>query len=242
MLRPLLIAALLLTPATALAQPHGTERGEEHLRAGVEAYGRRQFRAAAIEFRAAYELTGEAMLLFNLGSALAADGQRDAAREAFEQYLRALPQAPNRVAVEARLRELAPPPTFPPPPAVVVVPAATPPVVAAVPRTPPVVEVRRSTLPLVGAVVGGAGLVAAGVGLGLYLDVDARLQSCAANHCSAAEQSRGEDAAAVALLWGGGAVALAGLVTFLVAPRTTRAAPRAIILPQPGGLLVAGTF
>ncbi|MDB4931392.1 MAG: hypothetical protein JWM10_3876, partial [Myxococcaceae bacterium] len=107
---------------------------------------------------------------------------------------------------------------------------------------PPAVVERRSVLPLVGLVGGGVGVVAAGVGLGLYLDVDAAYARCAANRCAEGERARGQDLAAVTLLWGGGAVALAGLVTFLVAPRTTRTTTRAMLLPQPGGVALAGTF
>ena len=247
MFRRILTAALFLSPAAALAQPHVPGRGEHHFQDGIEAYGRRQFRIAAIEFRAAYELTNESMLLFNLGSALAADGQRDAAREALLQYLRALPDAPNRALVEARLRELgpAPSPAGTPPPPVAPPPVAPSPQAVPVARAPAPLPPSRpssSPLPLVAALGGGLGVLSAAVGVGLYLDVDARFQTCVSNRCPEAERARGEDAAAVALLWGGGAVALAGLVTFLVAPRAGRSSPRAMVLPQPGGLVVAGTF
>lgn len=226
---------LLLAPAAASAQPRPTDRGERHYEAGAAAYAQRQFRLAATEFRRAYELTREPALLFNLGSALAADGQRDAARAALQDYLRASPDAPNRAAVEARLRELAPP---------VEAPVAPSPTRAAVHLVaPPAARATRSPWPLVGAVAGGVGVVAAAVGAGLYLDVDAQFDRCAQVACPRDEQPRAQDAAGVALLWGGGALAVAGLVTFLVAPRATGAATaRAYLAPTPRGLAIGGVF
>jgi tetratricopeptide (TPR) repeat protein len=226
---------LLLAPAVAPAQPRGADGAERHYRAGVEAYTRRRFDVAATEFRAAYELTHDPALLFNLGSALASDGQRDAAVEALRDFLRASPDAPNRAAVEARLRELAPPPVAAPstPP--------TPPIVMTRPAPPP--PAPRSPWPAAGAVLGGVGLVAAAVGVGLYLDVDAQYDRCAQTRCPREEQPRGQDAASVGLLWGGGALALAGLVTFVLAPRRVAApASRAYLLPTPRGLAIGGVF
>jgi tetratricopeptide (TPR) repeat protein len=237
--RAFLLLALLASPLNALAQPRAAGAGEQHFRTGLEAYGRREYRAAAAEFRAAYELTRESMLLFNLGLALAADGQREAARDALRRYLRATPDAPNRAIAEARLRELDPAPVAATPTPAAAAPEPEPgPVVA---RTPPAVG-RPSRLPLAGLVGGGAGVAAAGVGLGLYLDVGARFDRCVAAQCPEAERARGEDLAAVTLLWGGGVLAAAGLVTFLAAPRGTHATARAMVVPQPRGLAVVGTF
>lgn len=224
---------LLLAPVAASAQPRPADRGERHYEAGAEAYAQRRFGVAATEFRRAYELTHEPALLFNLGSALAADGQREAARAALQDYLRSAPDAPNRPAVEARLRELAPPVAAP------VVPAPPPARVTLV--APPTPRATRSPWPLVGAVAGGVGVVAAAVGVGLYLDVDAQFDRCAQVGCPRDEQPRAQDAASVALLWGGGALAVAGLVTFLAAPRTTGAAT-AYLTPTPQGLAIGGVF
>lgn len=238
MLRPVLFAALLLGSASALAQTPRpqVERAERHYQAGADAYRRRMFREAATEFRAAYDLSGEPSLLFNLGSALAADGQRDAARDALERYLRALPDTPARAAVEARLRELGP--ATPAPAPVVLAPAAPSPV-----GPPPPVVTGPSRWMVAGLVVGGVGLVAAGVGAGVYADVDARFDRCVVNACPESERARGEDAAAVALLWGGGALVAVGLVTFLVAPRrSATSAPRAFVLPRSNGISVGATF
>ena len=225
---------LLLAPVAASAQPRAADRGERHYQAGAEAYAQRQFRVAATAFRRAYELTHEPALLFNLGSALAADGQRDAARAALQDYLRIAPDAPNRSAVEARLRELAPP---------VAAPVVSSPRRVAVGLAAPPTLASRSPWPLVGAVAGGVGVVAAAVGAGLYLDVDAQFDRCAQVGCPRDDQPRAQDAASVALLWGGGALAVAGLVTFLVAPRAAGAATaRAYLVPTPRGLAIGGVF
>jgi len=238
--RSLLIVLLLLVPAVAPAQPRASsaELGERRYRAGFEAFARRDYAAAAAAFGEAYELTHDPALLFNLGSALASAGQRDAARNALEAFLRSSPDAPNRAAVEARIRALTPAP-------VVVAPAAAPrPAPASslvLSRAPP--ATRPSPWPTVGVVLGGVGLVAAAVGLGLYLDVDARFGRCAQVPCPREDQPRGEDVASVALLWGGGAIAVAGLVTLLVAPRRSSSAiARIVVAPTAQGLTVGGAF
>jgi tetratricopeptide (TPR) repeat protein len=230
----LVVCALVLAPLAAAAQPRSAEGGEAHYQAGAAAYAQRRFREAAAEFRQAYALTSEPALLFNLGSALAADGQRDAAREALQAFLAAAPDAPNRAAVEARLRELAP----------VVAAPAPPPAVALAPAAPPVARtVARSPWPVAGAVTGGVGVLAAAVGLGLYLDVDAQFDRCAQSGCARDEQPRAQDAASVGLLWGGGALAVAGLVTWLVAPSTVRGtAARVYVAPTARGVALAGVF
>jgi tetratricopeptide (TPR) repeat protein len=73
--------------------------------------GRTAFDAGLYEdalryFRQSYELSGRAALLWNVG--VSADRLRrdDEAIEAFERYLREVPQAPNRVEVVSRLEAL----------------------------------------------------------------------------------------------------------------------------------------
>lgn len=237
--RLLLALALLSSPAVSSAQPRAapSNPGERRYREGYDAFARRDYAAAAVAFRLAYELTHDPALLFNLGSALESDGQRDAARESFEAYLRATPDTPNRAVVEARLRSLQP---------AVVAPAPPSPVAAAIVRVAPpgaVAPRPGSPWPVAGAVVGGVGVIAAALGLGLYLDVDARFDRCAQVPCPREDQPRGEDVASVALLWGGGALAVAGLVTFLLAPRPARSASaRVFISPTLHGLTIGGAF
>ena len=252
MLRSALLFALTLTPSALLAQP-APSLGEQHYRAGVEAFEHAQYHAAAIEFRAAFELTNEPSLLVNLGNALASDGQRDEACTAFRRYLTLAPTAPNRTAAVAREHELcaplaqpAQPPATQPAQPPVTQPAQPPPTV-----TPPTVTPRetdapgsRTALAWTGAAVGGLGVVAAGVGLALYLDAGAQYDRCAQQgYCPESERAVTENAVAVGLLWGGGALALGGLATFLFAPRAhAHTPPRAWVLPRPDGLTLGGSF
>lgn len=127
--------------------------------------------------------------------------------------------------------------------ALVATPAATP-LDARPPASPPVVPPtsRGSSLRWVGLAAAGAGVIAAGVGVGLYLDVDAQYAACVATRCSNDARPRGEDAASVALLWGGAALAVGGLTMFLLAPRGATAEPRAYLTVHPHGLGVGGSF
>jgi len=74
--------------------------------AGREAYARGDYEAALESFRQAYELSGRPELQFNIAQAADRLRRDREARDAFEAYLRAIPDAPNRVEVEARLRVL----------------------------------------------------------------------------------------------------------------------------------------
>ena len=104
--RPAVALALILScRATAFGQTRGDQPqlAASHYQTGNAEYRAGHFREAATEFRAAYQLSHEPALLFNAGSALYDAGDFPAAREAFEQYLRALPNAPNRGIVAARI-------------------------------------------------------------------------------------------------------------------------------------------
>lgn len=113
-LRPtlLLLAALLLAPARARAQPTASDRSTSDLaeaearasfEAGRVAYAAGRFDRAYEDFARAYELSARPALLYNM--ALAADRLRrdDDAVALYERYLAALPDAENRASVEERL-------------------------------------------------------------------------------------------------------------------------------------------
>jgi len=81
---------------------------------GVEAYRGGRYEEALQRFEQAYELTGDAELLFNVGTTLDRLRRDRDAVAAFRQYLRERPDAPNRVAVQRRIdaleENLGPPP------------------------------------------------------------------------------------------------------------------------------------
>jgi tetratricopeptide (TPR) repeat protein len=74
--------------------------------AGRDAYARGEYAEALVAFRNAYELSGRAELQFNIGQAADRLRHDREAVSAFEAYLQAVPDASNRVEVEARLRVL----------------------------------------------------------------------------------------------------------------------------------------
>lgn len=71
--------------------------------AAVVAFDEGRFDDALRLFRRAYELSARAELLFNIGTTADRVRRDEEALEAFEAYLAARPDAPNRASVEARI-------------------------------------------------------------------------------------------------------------------------------------------
>jgi tetratricopeptide (TPR) repeat protein len=100
----------VLTASVAAAQP--AEDGDSDAQArvvfeqGRDAYENGRFEEALLLFRRAHGLSANPVLLYNV--ALAADRlRRDAdALDAYEQYLAAVPDAPQRASVQARIEIL----------------------------------------------------------------------------------------------------------------------------------------
>jgi tetratricopeptide (TPR) repeat protein len=110
MIRAGLFASLMVLIASgpAAAQSRAPSSAEPQLAAahyqiGMAEYRAGHFQRAAAEFRAAYEQSHDAALLFNVGSALFDGGDLTGAQSAFEEFLRVVPNAPNRPIVEGRL-------------------------------------------------------------------------------------------------------------------------------------------
>jgi hypothetical protein len=101
----------------------------------------------------------------------------------------------------------------------------------------------RAPLAWAGLAVGIAGVVSLGVGAGLYVSVDATFRRCLPNLCDASEQPRALDAASIAMMWGGGALAIAGTALFLFVPRIrVRATETAFGIDPRGGAFVTVHF
>lgn len=106
-----LVAPLALPLRSAEAQDAASDGGRDDearslFEAGRTAFAAGRFESALARFREAYELSGRAALLYNIGTA--ADRlRRDAeALEAFRAYVAAEPDAENRAEVESRIAVL----------------------------------------------------------------------------------------------------------------------------------------
>ncbi len=216
----LVFASAIAAGGTAHAQASERDRqlAADHVRIGVADFAQRHFHHALQEFQSAYELNHDPMLLSNIGIAQSEDGDLQGARTSFREYLARVPNAPNRAAIEARLRDLD-----------ARLPAtggssdghapASPSPGGDVPRTP---TPGLGGVRIAGLVVGGVGLVGAVAGVGLWASVDATFHRCQAalpQGCSVDAQPQGLDVGSVAMMWGGAALAVTGTLMFLLGPR-----------------------
>jgi tetratricopeptide (TPR) repeat protein len=114
MARPLVFVSLLLTLAlgagTADAQKRKPSEQEQQARAhykkALSYYNLREYTMSIIEFKEAYSLSEEPMLLFNIAQAYRLSRQNEEALHYYSIYLRLKPNAPNRRDVEQFIAEL----------------------------------------------------------------------------------------------------------------------------------------
>jgi hypothetical protein len=103
-------AARAQQPAPAPPGADGAREARERFQRGVELYKEGDFRAALVEFRRAYEIAPNFVVLFNIGQANYELQDYAGAKGSFEAYLReggAAVPADRRRAVEAELARLA---------------------------------------------------------------------------------------------------------------------------------------
>lgn len=259
MLRGALAFALtvLLVPAAGAAQPSDPARDTEarqHFQSGRDAFSRGDFSTAATEFERAYALSRRAQLLYNIGRAYQEQLRLEDAHRAFQHYLDAVPNAPDRAEVEGRLRIIevamshtaAPPPPPPPPPPTRVVVVERPVVVQPAESRP-----WRTVFWVAGAFT----LVTGGATVALGLLADSQYQSLLRDCAPRCPESSVSDMRLRQGLVNAGivtsSVLLAGTVTAFILDRAQRRpAPtgvlptRASVAPIPGGamMVVGGAF
>jgi tetratricopeptide (TPR) repeat protein len=133
-----LAAVWVLGVATvAAARPHDESEGRHHLRKANALASQGRCDAAVREYTLAYQKLGDPVVLFNRAECYRRLGQNNAAAADYQGFLDAVPQAPNRAEVEARLalmQGLPPPAPVAPPPAR---PVAPPPPARATVAPPP---------------------------------------------------------------------------------------------------------
>ena len=86
--------------------PSRDQKARSLFEAGRTAFRDERFADALGHFRRAYELSRRAELLYNIGTSEDRLRHDEAALEAFEAYLAALPDAENRAEVEGRIELL----------------------------------------------------------------------------------------------------------------------------------------
>jgi tetratricopeptide (TPR) repeat protein len=224
----LLCATLSL--ARADVKPVGNEHAMKLYAEGKEAYEQMKYQLAFDRFKAAYTLTHQTELLFNMAAAEQGLGHPRAAADLLRVYLMITPDDPDRTGIERRIRALEdqppspsppprPPPPPPPPPAPQVV---QPELVVHLPPPPP-----RWFRDPAGHVLffGGIAVLAAGgalLGLGNMQATDLGQQRNYGDYLSARDGARALQYGGVALLGVGGAIALGGLVRYIVVGRRAR--------------------
>src|SRR5437016_5193974 len=98
------------------AQEPDYTAAKKHFLAGRTLFAEHDFAKAAKEFYAAYEITKDAVLLFNVAEAYEHAGKNEQAIRAYEGYLAGSPKAKDRAAVEAKIKLLEKKRALPPPP------------------------------------------------------------------------------------------------------------------------------
>jgi hypothetical protein len=226
------LCAALTSSLVAHAQPSSSATdaiARNHIENGGRYYQLGRFADAAREFRAAYELSRRAELLFNLARALEDSDQDREALDAYERFEAAGAPGIDRATLHARIdplrarlaRVAAPPtPVAPVAPVAAILP----------PRETPPPPSRSIALPVALLGAGGA-LVVTGLALGLtvsstYADLQSR---CTGGVCDPSLQSVA-DAASTRGVVGDvlGGVGLAAVVTgvvLLLVPQRSAATP-----------------
>ena len=107
-MRTVLFSAVLATVACLAAVAHAQdfEAAGKHFSAAQEAFGARKFKTAASEFEAAYAISKDPVLLFNIGESYEKAGDGAKAVTSFKQYLKDQPQAADKPEVQKRIRAI----------------------------------------------------------------------------------------------------------------------------------------
>ena len=101
--RPDFVAAM---GATMLPVAAKDAQAQVYEQKGKTLFQAERFAEAAVEFQNAYQTNGDPTLLFNMALSLRKAGNAKLALATYEDYLRKVPDSPQRPAVEARIKEL----------------------------------------------------------------------------------------------------------------------------------------
>ncbi|HEX8951901.1 MAG TPA: hypothetical protein VF945_08650, partial [Polyangia bacterium] len=98
------VVALAAFTATAWAQDF--EAAGRHFSAAQEAFGAKHFKTAAGEFEAAYAITKDPVLLYNVGESYEKSGDGHKAVASYKAYLKEQPTAQDRAEVQKRIKSI----------------------------------------------------------------------------------------------------------------------------------------
>lgn len=220
-------ATVVLMAMCGYAHADDVQSARDHFDRGTRLYDLAQYADAAKEYEAAYKAKPDPALLFNCGQAYRGAGEPGKAIGFFKSFLRRMPDAPNRVEVEARISELErvvdiqrrsnsrPPQGTLPPSSMKIILQAT-----HSTRAADADELRAArTKRVTGLGVGAAGIAALGIaGAFVALANNANQHVVQGDMWSAGQQSarNGYEAGAIAAFAVGGAALVAGMTLFLV--------------------------
>jgi len=101
-----LLASALLPAARAQAQKARVEEAKRHYEEGTTAFNLGDYQTAITEYKAAYKLRPEPVLLYNIGQSCRLANDLQQAVFFYRAYLRNATNAPNRHEVEERISRL----------------------------------------------------------------------------------------------------------------------------------------
>lgn len=240
--------ALAVAAAPANAQTAAEKAAVEYQK-GKEAFQARDFEGARAAFERAYMLDPSPVLLYNLGRACEESGDAEKAIEYFQMYLDRTADTPDRGDVERRVRVMQailsktkpeavpdrePEPQPAPPPAPE--PSLTPAPRVAPPASPP----PHTVLWPIGWASLGAGVVAAGVGIGFGVASSNAEEDHKAATTGAEKKRTADDAESAATMANvmyatGGVLVAAGVTMLIIDARRgaeAKSAPTAVVTPE----------
>src|SRR5438045_3039788 len=102
-----LIAAVVVSLGlTSAARAQDFEAAGKHFSAAQDAFGKKHFKTAAGEFEAAYAITKDPVLLFNIGESWEKAGDGKKAVQSYKDYLAANAEAQDKAEVDKRIKAI----------------------------------------------------------------------------------------------------------------------------------------
>src|SRR5262245_44965723 len=105
-MRSFMLTMVVSLAMTSLARAQDFEAAGKHFSAAQEAFGAKHFRTAAVEFEAAYTITKDPVLLYNIAESYEKAGEGKRAVGNYKSYLRDQVNAPDRAEVQKRIKAI----------------------------------------------------------------------------------------------------------------------------------------